>query len=108
MQDLYPPNGCANGGTCTDAGSCTCPSEIFTGRYCEATNLPCSDSLIKEAYPEEGCTNGGLCDETTGNCLCDPIQENLGRYCQEEFFLNVTRAPNDTVTASTLKRGFDY
>jgi hypothetical protein len=108
MQDLYPPNGCANGGTCTDAGSCTCPSEIFTGRYCEATNLPCSDSLIKEAYPEEGCTNGGLCDETTGNCLCDPIQENLGRYCQEEFFLNVTRAPNDTVTASTLKLGFDY
>ena len=109
MQDLFPPNGCANGGTCSETGSCICRSDVFSGRYCEVTSLPCSDPLIKEVYPENGCVGNNVCDEVTGNCICDPMQENLGRYCQEEYSLNVTVTPEEPVTAEgRLRRGFDY
>ena len=107
MQDLFPPNGCANGGTCLEDGSCSCPSDIFTGRYCDTTALPCSDPVIKDVYPDDGCANGGVCDDATGNCICDPVQDNLGRYCQEEFFLNATAMPND-VAEARLRHGSDY
>jgi len=93
MQERFPPNGCANNGTCIEeTGSCECSSEVFTGWHCDVTELPCTNALVKELYPETGCADDGTCDETTGFCSCNPEQENKGRYCQEEFFVNTTES----------------
>lgn len=72
--DSFPPNVCPNScnmiGTCTAAGSCTCPSGR-EGVDCSIIPCPVTSGLA--------CSGNGVCDYATSTCVCGP--QYVGTDC---------------------------